>query len=274
MNDTIESRMNRIRSGATKSQKKLIDFLSSADYEQIIYLSITEFAEAVDVGEATILRFCRLLGFSGYQEFKLNLAQEVRNRAHDCSDSEYARGIRDNYVIFLDMCFNNLQMDEINKAIDYILEARTICCFGVGNSYIPALEMHNRLTKMGIYTQCEHDSHLQNILLSSCDKDDLLIIFSVSGGTKDVIDAAALARSRGMRIVVFTGRDKSPLTKFADVTIASELSEAPDKAGTMSAKIVQLYLVDVLCMGTYYRDKEKYDRLIAHSNASVASKLI
>ena len=89
-----------------------------------------------------------------------------------------------------------------------------------------------------------------------------------------MIDAAALARTRGMKIIVLTSRDKSPLTKYADITISSEFTEAPDNAGTMSAKIVQLYLVDILCTGTYLRDKEKYDNIIAKSNVSVVSKLI
>ncbi len=271
---SIESRIEKIRSSATKSQKKLIEYLSSTNYEKIIYLSITELAEVLDVAEATILRFCRLLGFSGYQEFKLNLAQEVSSKAHDYSESEYIRGLRDNYVTSLDLCYHKISAEQIDRAIDYIAAARTICCFGVGNSHVAAIEMHNRLLKMGIYVQYEPDAHQQNVLLSSCGAEDLLIVFSVSGGTKDVIDAAALARTRGMKIIVLTSRDKSPLTKYADITISSEFTEAPDNAGTMSAKIVQLYLVDILCTGTYLRDKEKYDNIIAKSNVSVVSKLI
>ena len=36
---SIESRIEKIRSSATKSQKKLIEYLSSTNYEKIIYLS-------------------------------------------------------------------------------------------------------------------------------------------------------------------------------------------------------------------------------------------
>ena len=68
MNDSIENRMERIKKGkTTKSQRKLIEYLESVDYENIIYLSITELAEYTKVAEATILRFCRSLGFNGYQ---------------------------------------------------------------------------------------------------------------------------------------------------------------------------------------------------------------
>lgn len=78
MNESIEERIARVKKGkTTKSQKKLIEYLERVDYENIIYLSITELADSTKVAEATILRFCRLLGFNGYQEFKLNMAQEM-----------------------------------------------------------------------------------------------------------------------------------------------------------------------------------------------------
>lgn len=272
--DTVKTRIEKARGSATKSQKKLMEYLSTADYDKLIYLSITELADETGVGEATILRFCRLLGFSGYQEFKLNLAQEVSGRAHQYSESEFIRGLRDNYVTSLDLCLNKISPAQVDKAVSCIAGARTICCFGVGNSHVAALEMHNRLLKMGIYAQCESDTHMQNVLLSSCGKEDLLILFSVTGGTKDVIDAAGLARERGVGIIALTSRDRSPLTKYADIVISTDYTEAPDNAGTMSAKIVQLYLVDILCTGVYLRDKEKYDDIIAQSNASVVGKLI
>lgn len=143
-----------------------------------------------------------------------------------------------------------------------------------GNSYVPALELHNRLMKMGIYSQCERDAHLQNILISSCGSEDVMVLFSISGGTKDVVDAAALARTCGMRIIVVTSHDKSPLTRFADVVLSSVPTESPTEAGAMASKIIQLFLVDILCTGIYFKDKKKYGDCIAKSNAAVVGKLI
>ena len=160
MNDSIENRMERIKKGkTTKSQRKLIEYLESVDYENIIYLSITELAEYTKVAEATILRFCRSLGFNGYQEFKLNMAQELSNARLKPGDSEYIRDISENYVDALEKCRKSLSSSAVDEAIECILSAKTVCCFGAGNSYVPALELHNRLMKMGIYSPVSY-THL------------------------------------------------------------------------------------------------------------------
>ena len=64
--------------------KKLADYVFSHTAETQ-YLSITSLAENCDVSEATITRFCRGLGLSGYNAFKLALAQA--DRTTDLSDS-------------------------------------------------------------------------------------------------------------------------------------------------------------------------------------------
>lgn len=75
---TINARIEKIKEKkVTKLQRKLIQFMEANSYENIIYFSITEFAAAAGVAEATVLRFCRSLGFNGYQDFKLSLAQEI-----------------------------------------------------------------------------------------------------------------------------------------------------------------------------------------------------
>ena len=76
MPSTIRNKIAQLREGKlTKSQKKLIDYFDNVDLRRVIYMSITDLAAATDVAEATVLRFCRSLGYNGYQEFRLNLAQ-------------------------------------------------------------------------------------------------------------------------------------------------------------------------------------------------------
>jgi Helix-turn-helix domain, rpiR family. len=43
----------------------------------VLYSSITELAEKINVGETTIIRFCRHIGLTGFQDFKLNIAKET-----------------------------------------------------------------------------------------------------------------------------------------------------------------------------------------------------
>ena len=272
---TINARIEKIKEKkVTKLQRKLIQFMEANSYENIIYFSITEFAAAAGVAEATVLRFCRSLGFNGYQDFKLSLAQEIGPVHKKINEKSYIYDICDSYMEMLDRCRQRVSLDRVEQAVQYLCSAKTICCFGVGNSYVPALELHNRLMKMGIYSQCERDLHLQNIQISSCDERDVLVIFSVSGGTKDSVELAAAARKCGMKIIVVTSYERSPLTRYADIVLAAVPCEHPVEAGSLTGKIVQIFLVDVLCTGIYYSDRDFYDERIAKSYASVVGKLV
>ena len=58
----------------TKSGRLVADYLVQHP-EEAQYLSISSLAKACGVAEATIFRFCRSLGFDGYNEMKIGLAQ-------------------------------------------------------------------------------------------------------------------------------------------------------------------------------------------------------
>ncbi|WP_176448737.1 MurR/RpiR family transcriptional regulator [Lentibacillus sp. CBA3610] len=68
--------MEQYKNTFTKSEQKLYNYITN-NFEQIVYQSLTEIAIDCQVGEATVLRFCRKLGYKGYQEFKLALAREL-----------------------------------------------------------------------------------------------------------------------------------------------------------------------------------------------------
>ncbi len=77
----------RIRSAAEllrPAERSIADFVL-ADPAGVIQMSISELGLQAGVGESTIVRFCRTIGYTGYQEFKLRLAQDL------VEPSEYIR---------------------------------------------------------------------------------------------------------------------------------------------------------------------------------------
>ncbi len=276
MPNGIKSKIAKLKEGKlTKSQQKLIEYFETVDIKKVIYMSITDLAAATDVAEATVLRFCRSLGFNGYQEFRLSLAQSAERADDDIPDSTgFIAEIEETYQRAMENCRRGLTETAVGSAVEMIMNARTICCFGVGHSYLAALELHNRLMMMGMATHCERDTHIQNVLLSSRGVNDLIIIFSVSGSSKDTVEAAEIARSRGMKVLVITCYEKSPLSHYADLVISARPMESPMYPGAMSGKIMQLFMVDALCTGVYNVDRLRFDASYAKSSRATAGKLI
>lgn len=277
MSESIASRIEKVKqTKITKAQRKLIEFLENADYKQIMYFTITEFAKATDTGEATILRFCRLLGFDGYQVFKLQIARELSQQdlLMQRNTEDYRSDIASAYATAVSICIRSVSTEKLSDVADLILNSKRITCFGVGNSYVAALELHNRLLAMGIPTICETDAHIQNILCSAMSNEDLMIVFSVSGSTKDVVEATKFAKHYGVNVVLVTAHDVSPLTKLADIVISTGEPDFYREVSTMTNKVVQLYVIDALCECLYRKDAERFDTFVYRSRGATVGKLI
>ncbi|WP_208245865.1 MurR/RpiR family transcriptional regulator [Rhizobium sp. T1473] len=50
------------------------------DPEAVLTLSIADFAHLARSGSASVIRFCRMLGFSGFREFRIALCSEIERR--------------------------------------------------------------------------------------------------------------------------------------------------------------------------------------------------
>ena len=75
---SILGQLETPRFKATKSDKQLMSYIKG-NIEEVIYKSISEIAKESGIGEATITRFTKKIGFSGFQDFKVTLAKEISN---------------------------------------------------------------------------------------------------------------------------------------------------------------------------------------------------
>lgn len=72
-NDNIVLQIKASYNQFTKAEKKVADYVV-ANQEKVLYMSITDLAEACEVGDASVYRFCRTMKLQGYQEFKMKMS--------------------------------------------------------------------------------------------------------------------------------------------------------------------------------------------------------
>ena len=103
--------------------------------------------------------------------------------------------------------------------------------------------------------------------------EDLVVLISYSGATKDNIQVAKNARQTGARIVCISHFQKSPLTAYADAILLCGTDEGPLDGGSMAAKMSQLYLIDLLYQEYYARSEDLCGRNNELTSAAVLEKL-
>ncbi|MCW2581704.1 MAG: RpiR family transcriptional regulator, partial [Klenkia sp.] len=145
--------------------------LVSEDAAFVVSSTMAAVAEAAGVSEPTVMRFCTSLGFDGFQQFKLALAQSLALglpstlsaiSAED-SVSELATKVFDHTISSLDRTRRYLDPVPLGAAIDAILGATSMTVAGLGASGVIALDVEQKAGLFGVPCSVPSDSHQQFI---------------------------------------------------------------------------------------------------------------
>lgn len=253
----IQSTYNQL----TRTEKKVADYVLQ-NKNKVLYMSITDLADACKVGDTSVYRFCRTLGLDGYQQFKMKLSislpeHELLDEEDEEKEESTASRIMESHMNAIRESYLLLSPEKLDRLVEMIDESEKVYFFGIGDSLLTAEEARNKFLRITSKVVCLTDPHMQSMAASMATERDLIVIISYSGSTKDNIHVAKIAKRAGAKIACITHYKKSPLTAYSDVTLLCGAEEAPLEGGSMSAKMGQLYLIDLLYQEYYARNYEK-----------------
>ena len=264
----------------TKTERKVAQYVLE-NTEEIVYLSVTELAERVDVGETTVLRFCRKLKFKGFQDFKISLAKTAihsSNHTHkEIQEDDEVGVLRDKVIQSHNRVIEDtrelLHPVKLEQAIDYLVHAEFIQFYGVGTSNLTAIQAAHLFTRIGKSSDAKQDTHFQAMTAALLTKKDVAVGISVSGDAKDTIDNLKIAKQAGARTICITSNARSPITKIADVDLIIAVKENPLHGSSITSKMAQLSAIDVLYTGVMLRTKETALKYRERTAKAVSEKL-
>ena len=188
----------------TKAEKKVADYILK-NPKDVLFMSITDLADACEVGDTSVFRFCKTMNLKGYQEFKMMLSLSLHegdverdqfsgNISEKDSFREMAQKVLNTNVNALMETFSLLDQKQFMETIDVLYQAERVCFFGVGASALTALKATNKFIRIEPKVYCLQDSHMQAMMAATMRPTDVAVIFSYSGATKDTIHVAELAK--------------------------------------------------------------------------------
>ena len=148
----------------------------------------------------------------------------------------------------------------MEAAARQILNARSVRIFGVGASALVGEDLYNKLLRIDQNVCFCRDLHIQLTYAANMTPQDVAVLISMSGNTKEVLEMLALSRQCGTPTVALTKFDKSVLAQNADIRLYISAPEATPRSGAMSSRIAQMVAVDVLFTAVAHLD---YDRAAA-----------
>jgi DNA-binding MurR/RpiR family transcriptional regulator len=211
--------------------------------------SITELAETSGSSEASVMRFCRDQGFSGFQDFKLALAKELATdeRARDNgSPSDDIQRLVETAITSLRETEQLIVREDVATASRKLLAASVVACFGIAASAVTAQYLAYKMTRIGKFSRALGDAHLAVMAAGTAQPGTVQVVISSSGSTIDAVRVAELARSKGAFVIGISNRPKSPLIAVCDLALIASWPETPLTGGAFPSKISQLLIVDAL----------------------------
>jgi DNA-binding MurR/RpiR family transcriptional regulator len=262
-----------MKSVATKTELRIIEGIKKIKREDIIYMSIYELSMQLEVAEATLVRFCRKLEYRGFQDFKLSISQELGAEQQKPTDSRPQK-VADDMVDAIVQTYKVLDYAMCKEVALRILKKGRVYSFGVGSSAIAPAMMKARLIRAGLFVENTTESHAQTLIASNLNSDDVIILVSVSGATKDMISLAEIAKKNGATIVVITNYNKSPLVEYADFAFYACRKEAAYEGGTLATVVGQSYIIDMICTTVFDLLGSDSEKIFIKGSMAISDKYI
>jgi DNA-binding MurR/RpiR family transcriptional regulator len=227
--------------------------------------SITEVADAAGTSETTVTRFCKAIGVGGYPELRIALAADTaRTEMRAERDLGGEIGPDDDLhqvvgkVTFADAraveeTADQLDVAVLQQVVDVIAAAGRVDVYGVGASAFVALDLQQKLHRIGRVSFAWNDTHIMLTSAAVLSERDVAVGISHTGATTDTVEALRTARQHGATTVALTNFPRSPITEVADLVLTTAARETTFRSGAMSSRIAQLTVIDCLFIGVAQR---------------------
>lgn len=244
-------------SSMSQVERKIADCILE-EPEKIMNSTLVYVAAKADVSEGSVINFSKSLGYKGFSQLKINLAQNVsaitiqNEVTPNDSPKQIMRKLIDRAITSFESTYDTIQQ-ELQEAAEFLLKAEKILVVGVGQSSTVARDLAMRLMWVGLPVVSENDSLLAGIIAKQLKENDVVFAISNSGRTKEVLLLAEMASSVGAKVICLTSHANSPLAQLSDVALVAVSIEAENYREAMTARLTKLMIGD--CLVSYLTNK-------------------
>lgn len=237
----------------SKSDKRIADYLlehpGAVDGE-----TASSIAEKVGTSPATVVRFCRKLGFKGLTDMKNSAAYtnyiESSTTDMDLKKGDDAETVANKVVQYMKMVLDQLKLslepELLQKAADKLAGANHVVILAEGGSGTIARAAYDIFLKLAIPCRIVDDIMFQIMEISMMDENDVLFLILNSGRTYNVLQNASYAKQRGIYTIGVVGTKGTPLSKYLDIELSTCIFSSSYLSDISAARLCELVTVSIL----------------------------
>ena len=258
----------------TKSEKKIANFIMK-NFEKAKNMTSYEISNKVNVGQATVIRFSKKLGYVSFNELINSInkleQEDILEKNISLSDDITTTNtkIANQYIDVVKLTLELNPAKIFEEVIEEIIKAERIVVLGIGNSAIVSTDFVNKLARVGMNAFTNLDTHLQFSMITNLRKKDLLILISDSGETREIVEAAKLAKENNTKIIAITKFTKNKLHSYSDYILKTASFDINLRLDATTSRIAQFTIIDMIFINILKTDFSKYKEIITKSDNAV-----
>ncbi len=226
----------------TESEKIAADyFINNAIAEE--NLSANRVANQLHISEASLTRFAKKCGFSGYRQFRyeytLNLTVEPNVQ------QELTQKVLSDYEEILNKTYSLIDEVQLDKIIDMMIKAEKVYFYGRGSSGLVAEEMKSRFMRLGLYCDTFTDPDLINMNSALVDESCLVMGLSISGNSAGLVSGLEQAYKNKAKTILFTANSKKSNDDICDEIVLVATSKNLSYGNRITPQFPLLVMVDI-----------------------------
>ena len=247
--------------GLSKGECAVADY-AIAHLQNVVTMNVHELSQAANVSVATVIRFCKKIGFDGYRSFCISMAQGMNEKVDYVMDlqedtatlEERIRRVLMANAETIQSTLKQLDYGMLEEAAEAILRCRSILFVGIGSSHMICEDAMLRFLRLGKQAFCFADPHASIVAASHFTSEDIVFAVSHSGLTKEVYEVQRVARERGVKIIGMTTYPAERIGAISDIVLRTYTRESPLHKVAITSRTSQLAVIDALFVAVMNKD--------------------
>lgn len=254
-------RMKNRYSQLSAKQKKSVDYILKHT-EKVTHMTMRELSEKCETSEATLVRLLQKLGYSSFQEFRIDVAKECSRRSfialetklgdgyQDIVPGDSMEGIKEKVIQAATEAIRETQnlvsASQLQKAATVLENAKQILCYGSGGSLVLAQDIYHKFLRLDLPVFCDANLHFTLVRAHALSRGDVVILISHTGESRDMLECARKAKQQGATVIGLTSYLDSSLAHMADLVFYSSNTALEYYTDAMTSRLTQMTILDMI----------------------------
>jgi DNA-binding MurR/RpiR family transcriptional regulator len=245
--------INKRYNSLSKTEKRVAEYIQR-HMDEAVVLTLQGLAKKCDTSDATVLRFCRSLGYMGFADFKISLVPELLRSGKkvyldvDKKDGagDIKEGLKQNFINQAESTLNNCDIKILSLLASKISKANKVMIIGLGGSAGVAQIFCDSLSSLCIFSSFLQDRSIIQNVVPMLKLNDVLVGISHSGETEEIISAIKTAREYGAITIGITNFLPSGLADAAQFPLLTVVPSNLLGSYSCQARISQLIILEMI----------------------------